>query len=90
MLAKWLFAYLFDCVHSNTTWPHCNSSGFDYVCCIECGRELPYSTRRMSIVSEGERLEDRYGNIKGTNSDIRSARLSPNFSREHLPASLPS
>jgi hypothetical protein len=90
MLGKWLFAYLFDCVHRNTTWPHSNSSGLEYVCCIECGRELPYSTRRMSIVSEGERLEDRYGYTKGTNSELRGAKLSPNFGREHLPASLPS
>ena len=56
---KWVLAYVFDCVHSHTTWPHCNRRGLDYVCCLDCGRELPYSTRRMRIVTSEEQLEDR-------------------------------
>jgi hypothetical protein len=56
---KWILAYLFDCVHRHTTWPHCDRAGLDYICCLDCGKELPYSTRRMSIVSKEERLEDR-------------------------------
>jgi hypothetical protein len=56
---KWISAYLFDCLHRHTTWPHCDSAGLDYVCCLDCGKELPYSTRRMSIVSAEERLKDR-------------------------------
>jgi hypothetical protein len=56
---KWILAYLFDCVHRHTSWPHRDSTGLEYICCLDCGRELPYSTRRMSIVSKEERLEDR-------------------------------
>ena len=52
---KWILAYLFDCVHPNTAWPHRDRSGLTYVCCIDCGRELPYSLRRMSIVTSRER-----------------------------------
>jgi hypothetical protein len=56
---RWILAYLFGCVHRHTTWPHCDCRGLDYVCCLDCGRELPYSTRRMSIVTEEKQLEDR-------------------------------
>jgi hypothetical protein len=55
---KWILAYLFDCVHPNTSWPQRGRSGLDYVCCLDCGRELPYSTRLMSVVSEEEQLAD--------------------------------
>jgi len=61
---KWILAYLFDCVHRHTTWPHCDSTGLDYICCLDCGRELPYSTRRMSIVSKEERMEDRCESVR--------------------------
>jgi hypothetical protein len=50
--AKWIVAYLFDCVHLKTTWPQRGRNGLDYVCCLDCGREFPYSTRLMSIVSK--------------------------------------
>jgi hypothetical protein len=60
---KWILAYLFDCVHRHTTWPHRDSAGLDYVRCLDCGRELPYSTRRMSIVSKEVRLEDRNAEV---------------------------
>lgn len=50
--AKWIFAYLFDCVHPKTSWPQRGRNGLDYVCCLDCGREFPYSTRLMSIVSK--------------------------------------
>lgn len=56
---KWVLAYLFDCVHPHTTWPHRDRAGFAYICCLDCGRELPYSLERMSIVTREERLVDR-------------------------------
>lgn len=59
----WILAYVFGCVHRRTTWPHRNRRGFDYVCCLECGEELPYSTRRMGIVTREELLADR--NVEG-------------------------
>jgi hypothetical protein len=55
---KWILAYLFDCIHRHTTWPHRDRRGLDYICCLDCGKELPYSIRRMSIVSKEEQLED--------------------------------
>jgi hypothetical protein len=56
---KWVLAYLFDCIHRHTTWPQRDRHGLDYVCCLDCGKELPYSMRRMSIISKEEQLEDR-------------------------------
>ena len=38
--AKWIFAYLFDCVHRHTTWPQHARTGVGYVCCLDCGREF--------------------------------------------------
>ena len=62
---RWILAYVFDCVHRRTTWPHSHKHGFDYVCCLDCGRELPYSTRQMSIVArEGSRQIGTPGNTK--------------------------
>ena len=60
---KWILAYLFVCVHRDTTWPHRDSTGLEYICCLDCGRELPYSTQRMSIVSKEERQEDRNADV---------------------------
>ena len=57
--AKWIVAYVFDCVHSHTTWPQRSRTGLDYVCCLDCGREFLYSTREMRIVSDEEQLKDR-------------------------------
>jgi len=51
-LLRWIWAYLFDCVHSHTTWPHQNQSGLAYVCCLDCGREMPYSLEYMQIVEQ--------------------------------------
>jgi len=56
---RWLLAYLFDCVHPHTTWPHRDRVGLAYVCCLDCGREIPYSLQRMRIVTAEERLADR-------------------------------
>jgi hypothetical protein len=56
---KWILANLFDCVHSHTTWPHRDRAGLAYICCVDCGRELPYSLRRMRIVTREEREEDK-------------------------------
>lgn len=69
---KWILACVFDCLHRHTTWPHRDHRGLDYICCLECGRELPYSTRGMSVVTSEEQLEDRafdkweeFGNAEG-------------------------
>jgi hypothetical protein len=51
-LLRWLWAYMFDCVHSHTTWPHQNRFGLAYVCCLNCGREIPYSLEYMQIVRQ--------------------------------------
>ena len=82
---KWILAYLFDCVHRHTTWPHCDHHGLDYVCCLDCGRELPYSTRRMSIVTKEQLLEDRaFGWEQSTHVECRVVTV---FSREEVRAS---
>jgi hypothetical protein len=57
--AKWIFAYLFDCVHRHTTWPQRARTGIDYVCCLDCGKEFAYSTQLMCIVSKEKQLQDR-------------------------------
>jgi len=53
-MLRWIWAYLFDCVHSETTWPRQNRLRQAYVCCLDCGRELPYSLESMQIVGETE------------------------------------
>ena len=58
---RWIFAYVFDCVHPHTTWPHRNQTGFAYVCCLDCGRELPYSLESMRIVTRKELLQGQRG-----------------------------
>ena len=55
---KWIVGYFFDCVHPHTTWPHRNRIGLAYVCCIDCGRELPYSVQQMKIVTRPEQLQE--------------------------------
>jgi hypothetical protein len=54
-LLRWIWAYLFDCVHSHTTWPHQNQFGLAYVCCLDCGREMPYSLEQMRIVGQNRK-----------------------------------
>jgi hypothetical protein len=51
-LLSWIWAYLFDCVHPHTTWPHQNKFGHAYVCCTDCGREMLYSLEFMQIVKQ--------------------------------------
>jgi len=51
-LLSWIWAFMFDCVHSHTTWPHQNQFGRAYVCCLECGKEMLYSLEYMRIVRE--------------------------------------
>ena len=75
---KWMLAYVFDCVHRHTTWPHRDPRGLDYVCCLDCGRELPYSTRRMSIVTIEEQVEDRAFD-RGGSLAMRKVALLPDF-----------
>lgn len=52
---RWIWTYLFDCVHPHTTWPHQNQLGRAYVCCLDCGREMPYSLESMRIVEQTDR-----------------------------------
>ena len=52
---RWICAYLFDCPHSDTTWPHQNQFGQAYACCLDCGREMPYSLEYMKIVRQGRK-----------------------------------
>jgi hypothetical protein len=56
---SWTLAYLFDCIHPHTIWPRRHQTGFNYVACLDCGRELPYSLDRMSTVTRAELLADR-------------------------------
>src|SRR5215471_257617 len=56
-LLRWIWAYLFDCVHSHTTWPHQNQFGLAYVSCLDCGREMPYSLEYMQIVGQDRKRE---------------------------------
>jgi hypothetical protein len=58
---RWIFDYLFDCVHSHTTWPHRYRSGEAYVCCLDCGRELPYSLEYMRITRREDKLRGQRG-----------------------------
>ena len=55
VILRWICAYLFDCVHSYTTWPRRNQFGHAYVCCLDCGREMPYSLENMQIVRPGRK-----------------------------------
>jgi hypothetical protein len=56
---NWILAYVFGCGHRRTTRSHHDRRGFDYVCCLECGAEMLYSTRRMRIVGREVLLADR-------------------------------
>jgi hypothetical protein len=82
---KWIFAYLFDCAHLKTSWPQRGRTGHDYVCCLDCGREFPYSTRLMKIVSKDEQLKDRnqyswarLGNVRSVPMVRSNAKVSIN------------
>ena len=55
---KWIWAYLFDCVHAHITWPHRDRRGQAYVACLDCGRDLPYSLESMRILTKREQLTD--------------------------------
>jgi hypothetical protein len=83
---KWILAYLFDCIHRHTTWPHRDRGGLDYICCLDCGKELPYSMRRMSVVSKEEQLEDRSRQAWEELSPVRSGAVA-SAQRERLLAS---
>ena len=65
---KWIWAYLFDCVHAHTTWPHRDQRGFTYVACLDCGRELPYSLESMRILTGEEQFRDRKQTTWGAGS----------------------
>jgi hypothetical protein len=57
-ISQWIWAYLFGCIHRHTTWPQRNRAGFDYVCCLDCGKDLPYSWKQMRIVTRKELLAE--------------------------------
>ena len=71
--AKWILAYLFDCVHVKTTWPQRGRNGLDYVCCLDCGKEFPYSIQLMSIVGKQEELKERSQSRWAELRNVRSA-----------------
>jgi hypothetical protein len=77
---KWILAYLFDCVHPHTTWPHRDQAGLAYVCCVDCGRELPYSVRQMKIVTRQERAQELSQTVERTwvGADDRESQLLTN------------
>ena len=58
-LLDWLWTLFFGCFHRRTTWPHRHRVGFDYVCCLDCGKELPYSLELMRIATREELLQQR-------------------------------
>ena len=47
----WFGRIAFNWMHPHTIWPRRTPSGLEYVCCLDCGRELPYSVERMSLIS---------------------------------------
>lgn len=57
-ILQWIYAAVIGCIHRHTTWPHRNRAGFDYVCCLDCGAELPYSVQQMRIVTQEELLQE--------------------------------
>lgn len=54
---QWICPCLFGCFHRHTTWPHHDPAGFDYIVCLDCSAELPYSVREMRIMSRKEILQ---------------------------------
>lgn len=79
---KWMGAYLFDCVHAHTTWPHRDPRGFAYVACLDCGRELPYSLESMRILTREEQLRDRQRTRRGDGPPAPRAAVSCSSSSE--------
>jgi hypothetical protein len=53
-IVQWIWTYVFGCFHRHTTWPHHDSAGFDYIVCLDCSAELPYSVREMRMMSRTE------------------------------------
>jgi hypothetical protein len=82
---QWIVACLFDCVHPRTTSPHRDRVGLAYGCCIDCGRELPYSVQQMKIVTRQEQLQDLTQTVGANVGPFGRARISA--SHEHALAS---
>ena len=83
--AKWIFAYIFDCAHLKTTWPQRGRTGLDYVCCLDCGREFPYSTQLMCVVKRNNsRIEISTVGRSSITSDPHIARSSAKLSIDTL------
>lgn len=68
-ILRWICACLFDCLHSHTTWPRQNQFGHAYVCCLDCGREMPYSIENMRIVRQGRR-QNTWGSRSATRASL--------------------
>lgn len=55
---QWIVDFLFGCGHRRTTWPRRDAHGFGYIRCLSCGKALPYSLRRMSVLTRQEQLAE--------------------------------
>jgi hypothetical protein len=75
---KFMFDFIFGCHHWRTTWPHRDRQGFDYVCCLHCGKELPYSVRLMSIVSREQLVEERSLSVGTGLREVQRRDVGPN------------
>src|SRR5215472_15684336 len=69
-MLRWIWAYLFDCVHSHTTWPHQDQFKHAYVCRLDCGREIPYSLEYMQMVGPDRKRNIPYSGSPATASLI--------------------
>jgi len=49
---RWIWAYWSDCVHPQRTWLDQNRIGHTYVCCLDCGREIPCSLNYIQRVGQ--------------------------------------
>ena len=78
---KRIFAYFFGCVHHRTTWPQSNHAGFDYVCCLDCGKEFLYSWKQMRISTKEELLQER--SLEPGKQAGRNSILAPMYSLLH-------
>ncbi len=84
---RWILARVFDCPHRRITWPHRDDRGFDYVCCLECGKELPYSTRQMRVVTSETLSADRKAE-HGTALEIPNLEPLSCYARTRIPIRL--
>ena len=46
-MIAWLLSFVGRCDHRRYTFPQTDKSGNTTVCCLECGRRLPYDWANM-------------------------------------------